>query len=102
MQTDFPPETAGKIVLMERGVCFFSEKVGLAGAAGATGAILYNNVPGDLAVATLRSNGNATGPLVPSVAVARENGTAIIEAINAGEEVVAELNVQTFTENRTT
>ena len=43
---DFPPETRGSIALIERGTLTFQQKVANAAAAGALGAIIYNNEPG--------------------------------------------------------
>ena len=49
MQSDYPAEVQGKIALISRGECQFGLKSALAGAAGAVGAVIYNNVPGQLA-----------------------------------------------------
>lgn len=43
---EFPPETKGSIVLIERGELFFTEKVANAQSAGARGLILFNNEAG--------------------------------------------------------
>ena len=39
---DFPPETAGNIALVQRGTCFFVDKIANAKAAGAKAIIIYN------------------------------------------------------------
>ncbi|MCP4285688.1 MAG: PEP-CTERM sorting domain-containing protein [Gammaproteobacteria bacterium] len=41
---DFGGSLSGKIALIERGNCFFSDKVNFAAAVGAIGAIIYDNI----------------------------------------------------------
>ena len=43
---DYPPEIAGNIGLVIRGPCDFGTKSALAGAAGAVGLVIYNNLEG--------------------------------------------------------
>ncbi|PFH47686.1 hypothetical protein AMATHDRAFT_42756 [Amanita thiersii Skay4041] len=50
---DFKADVSGKVYLISRGQCDFGLKVALAGAAGASGAIVYNNVPEALLSVTL-------------------------------------------------
>ncbi|MCW7537045.1 M28 family metallopeptidase [Aquabacterium sp. A7-Y] len=45
---DFAGFPAGRIALVSRGTCTFALKASNAHAAGATGVVVYNNVPGDL------------------------------------------------------
>jgi subtilisin family serine protease len=61
----------GAVALMERGDIMFSEKVANAAAAGAVGALIFNNVPGGYA-GTLGS----PGP-IPALAMTREEGLAL-------------------------
>lgn len=61
----------GKVALMERGDLTFSAKVQNAAAAGALGALIYNNVPGGFA-ATL----DGPGP-IPALAMTREQGLVL-------------------------
>ncbi|UCB61183.1 MAG: hypothetical protein JSW72_03805 [Candidatus Bathyarchaeota archaeon] len=50
---DFPPSTAGKIALIQRGALYFSDMTQNAAAAGALAVIVYNNVPGNMKYGTL-------------------------------------------------
>jgi minor extracellular serine protease Vpr len=73
---------AGKIALLQRGVCTFSEKVNNAAAAGAMAAIIYqrDDVAGDpIPMAT-------DGVTIPAVMLSRDNGKAL--AANAGDRHV--------------
>ncbi|MEZ4960337.1 MAG: PA domain-containing protein [Saprospiraceae bacterium] len=67
-------ELAGKIALIDRGSCNFSEKVSLAENAGAIAAIVFNNLPGDGTFAM-----GLTAPVVniPAVMLSFEDGQAI-------------------------
>ncbi len=64
--------TAGKVALIVRGACAFSEKVQNAEAAGAVGTIVYNNQPG-LFAGTLGSVTSAG----PSVSLSQADGVAL-------------------------
>src|SRR5262249_47920794 len=61
----------GAIALMERGDITFSDKVANAAAAGAVGALIYNNAPGDYR-ATLGSTG-----AIPALSLTRDDGLAL-------------------------
>jgi subtilisin family serine protease len=70
--TTRPPagSLTGKVVLIRRGTCTFHEKVLNAQNAGAIGAVLYNNVPGQFAA-------TVTGPVaitIPAVSVSDVDG----------------------------
>ncbi len=55
---DYPPETTGSVALISRGTCPFALKASNALAAGAVGAIIYNNVPGEVAGGTFSEPGD--------------------------------------------
>ena len=75
---DFPADTAGKIALIQRGTLRFSEKVANAAAAGAVGAVIYNNGPGLFA-------GNLSGlSEIPAVAMSQEDGEALLAKMQSG------------------
>ncbi|EAU89967.1 LAP1 [Coprinopsis cinerea okayama7 len=99
---DFPDEVAGSIALIQRGECEYGLKVALAGAAGASGAILYNNIDagfgsgGSLA----QPSRPVIGPYVPVGGISGVQGKALIAAIEAGEEVVGKIQATGFTEVR--
>ncbi|KAF2875980.1 hypothetical protein BDV95DRAFT_484828, partial [Massariosphaeria phaeospora] len=94
--TDFPAEVKGKIALIERNrKCDFGMKCTNAGKAGAKGAIMYNNEPGQLKQAVLgpwdKYDTEKTGktPYVPAISVSQEQGVEIKEKIAAGGKVKA-------------
>ena len=91
-QSDFPAEVTGNIALISRGDCRFGQKVAYAGAAGAAGAIIYNNLPGGVN-ASLGATPRPEGPFVPSVAISLESATAILDKINGGATVIGNMNV---------
>jgi len=93
---DYPAEVSGNIALISRGTCPFGQKATLAKAAGATGAVIYNNVDGALA-GTL----GAVGDYAPTVGVTNEVGTSLLAQITAGGVEVT-LDVDATEENRTT
>ena len=93
---DFPPETTGAISLISRGTCPFAQKAANALTAGAIGAVVYNNVPGNLA-GTL----GGPGDYPPTVGVTQEAGEAILAQIQAGA-VEGTLLTNVIEENRTT
>ena len=61
-------DASGAIVLIQRGVLFFRDKIANAEAAGAAGVIIYNNQPGPFS-GTLGARAG-----VPAVAISREDG----------------------------
>ncbi|KAF2709005.1 Zn-dependent exopeptidase [Pleomassaria siparia CBS 279.74] len=95
-QADYPAEVSGAIALISRGTCTFAAKATFAKAAGAVGAVIYNNVPGALA-GTL----GGVGEYAPTVGVLQEVGTTLLTALEAGP-VEATLDVVAISENRTT
>lgn len=76
-------------------------KSALAGAAGADAAIIYNNVEGPLA-GTLGAPPRPEGTYVPTAGLPLANGTALLNAINSGTAVTADVNINSIMENRTT
>jgi uncharacterized repeat protein (TIGR01451 family) len=91
-------DITGNIALIERGTCGFQVKVGNAQAAGAIGAIVFNNVPGD---PTLINMGAATATpviTIPSVFISLADGmtlaaasdvVATLAAANAGDTLAS-------------
>jgi Zn-dependent M28 family amino/carboxypeptidase len=70
---DFAGFTAGNIALVQRGACPFVVKAQNAKAAGATGVVLFNNVPDLL----LRAIGDAPGLGIPVVFTTQQLGLAL-------------------------
>jgi len=73
---DFPSSVAGNIAFIQRGTLTFSTKVTNAMAAGATAAIIYNNVPGNFN-GTLQT----AGDWIPSYAISQADGQTILAAL---------------------
>ncbi|MEC3975706.1 M28 family metallopeptidase [Amycolatopsis sp. H20-H5] len=82
--TDYPAVT-GKIVLMQRGGCSFGQKQQTAAAAGAIGAIIYNNVEGALN-GTL---GDPAGAKIPTGGLSQADGQAL--TTKGGASITLEL-----------
>ncbi|KAH7063094.1 hypothetical protein B0J12DRAFT_641385 [Macrophomina phaseolina] len=99
-QADYPAEVAGNIALISRGTCDFGLKAALAGAAGAAGAVIYNNVNGTLS-GTLGSPNRTEGPYPPTAAISQASGRALLSLLSAGE-VIGNLNVNSIIEDRVT
>ncbi|KIF01110.1 amidohydrolase [Streptomyces sp. RSD-27] len=95
---DFAPGTfTGKIALVKRGGCTFAVKQANAAAAGAVGAVIYNNTAGALN-GTL---GDPTAGKVPTGGISQADGEKLAAEAAAGPVNVT-LDVRQFRENRTT
>ncbi len=77
-----PQDVAGKVALVERGECSFSEKVRNATAAGARGVVLFTN---DSTVA--RMTGDWRDGDIPGVMIEREPGLELRDALEEGKQV---------------
>jgi hypothetical protein len=74
------PEVKGKLALIQRGSCNFSDKVKNAASAGAVGAIIYNNVPGSFSASVPNAE-------IPTVSISLKDGQELIAAIKKGDDV---------------
>ena len=101
-QSDFPEAVKGQIALVQRGTCQLGLKVAFAGAAGAVGTIIYNNIDAEPISGTLGAPSRPQGPYVPVAYISGLNGKAFIASISEGTEVVANIRVQSFVEDRET
>ncbi len=70
----------GSIALIMRGTCSFQTKVANAQAAGAIGAIVFNNVPGDPTLITMAGDPTQPPITIPSVFISNDNGLLIAGA----------------------
>jgi len=68
------PGAAGKIAIIDRGTCVFSQKVANAKAAGAVGVLIINNVAGD-PIAMARTAG--FDDAIPAVMIGKTEGAAL-------------------------
>ncbi|WP_241778520.1 M28 family metallopeptidase [Streptomyces sp. AcH 505] len=99
----------GKIALIERGGCDFAVKQRSAAAAGAVGAVIYNNADGALS-GSLGSAKDAPAPTagIPTGGITRKDGTALAAAVKkaeaggAAEAVRVTMDVRQLREQRTT
>jgi Zn-dependent M28 family amino/carboxypeptidase len=98
---DYPASVSGKIALISRGTCEFGAKSARAGAAGAVGALIYNNAPGALS-GTLGAPPRPEGPYVATLGLSQEQGQAYAAQIAAGTAVTGTLDVETVIETFTT
>jgi minor extracellular serine protease Vpr len=73
-------DLTGKIALIDRGVCTFSEKIRNAQTAGAVGVLVVNNVAGD--PTAMASDGTANQPTIPAAMLGKAEGAAIKPAGN--------------------
>ncbi|AZM89717.1 M28 family metallopeptidase [Streptomyces sp. W1SF4] len=96
--TDFAPGAfTGKIALIKRGGCTFATKQANAAAAGAVGAVIYNNTAGALN-GTL---GDANAGKVPTGGISQADGEKLAAEAAAGP-VSLTLDVRELRENRKT
>jgi serine protease len=78
---------AGNIALIQRGGISFAEKVVNAMAAGAAGAILYNNAPGNFS-GTLGTETNNGTPWIPAVSVSDVDGATLVGQVGSSATIV--------------
>ncbi|WP_240796389.1 M28 family peptidase [Streptomyces sp. RFCAC02] len=88
----------GRIALIERGDCTFAEKQANAAAGGALAALVRNNTAGELS-GTL---GDPAAGRIPTGGITREDGTALADALAAGETVTVRLELAELAEERET
>jgi len=79
-----PGSLAGKVALIRRGSCFFREKVRNAAAAGAIGAVIYNNLTNAQAI-----NMETSGSQIPSMSIGNADGLALHDFLTRGAQAQA-------------
>ena len=90
-----PGSLTGKLVLIRRGTCTFFEKTLNAQNAGAIGAVLYNNVPGQFAATVA----GATPITIPVVSVSDVDGATLASRIPTALSATVDI---TWTDERAT
>jgi Zn-dependent M28 family amino/carboxypeptidase len=90
---DYPADVSGNVALISRGECTFAIKAAAAKTAGATAAIIYNNLPLQALAGTLGGDGD----YAPVVGVTQEIGNDLLAKV--GTE--ATIFIDTIRENRT-
>jgi subtilisin family serine protease len=83
---------SGKIALIDRGICFFVDKIRKAQAAGAIAVVMVNNQPG----APIIMGGDADDITIPGVMISRADGNVIKSQLANGVQVVLDAGVNTF------
>jgi len=87
--------------VIKRGSCEFGLKVALAGAAGASGAIIYNNADAQVGGGTLIQPSRPEGPYIPAASISGVDGNALVTSIAAGN-TTGKIVVDATNENRLT
>ena len=82
----------GNIAVIERGTCYFVNKVKNAQNAGAIGVLMINNVPGTPII----MGGTDSSITIPAVMISKSDGQAILDALNNATAISA-----TITNNHT-
>ena len=88
----------GKIALIRRGMCFFSQKIYAAQEAGAIGAIICNNNLGNELV-NMGAGDFAELVTIPAIFITYEDCEFVRQAIDNGESTLATFRVNTFYNN---
>ncbi|KAH7327151.1 putative leucine aminopeptidase 2 [Rhexocercosporidium sp. MPI-PUGE-AT-0058] len=102
-KSDFPADLTGKIVLISRGTCQSAVKVGYAGAANASGAIIFNvNNPlySSMNGYSLQKTSTPEGPYIPTGGITKTDGLDLVAQLASGASIIADLSTKTA--NKTT
>jgi hypothetical protein len=75
---------AGNIALINRGSCFFVDKIKNAQRAGATAVVMVDNVPGEFPIIM---GGDDSSIIIPAVMISYEDGQKIKDVLNGGTPV---------------
>ncbi|KNG45201.1 leupeptin-inactivating enzyme 1 precursor [Stemphylium lycopersici] len=93
---DYPAGVSGQLALISRGTCTFSQKAIFAKAAGAVGALIYNNEPNQALSGTLGGEGDYPA----TVGMTKEAGEGLAAKLG-NSTIEATLFVDAIRENRT-
>jgi subtilisin family serine protease len=86
--SDCPTTVKGNIALIQRGSVTFAQKVASAMTAGAVGAIIYNNAPGNFS-GTLGTTTNNGTPWIPAVSVSQADGQTLLTQVGSKATLVS-------------
>ncbi|MDE2196758.1 MAG: S8 family serine peptidase [Gammaproteobacteria bacterium] len=87
---------SGNLALIQRGTCNFSVKILKAQAAGATGVVVFNNLPG----APITMGGSSAGISIPAEMITLDDGTLIVNTLNGGSAVAGSIAANITTPTR--
>lgn len=91
---DFPKDTAGSVLLIQRGNCSFGDKAINAAKLGAVAAIVYNNEAGEVR-GTLGVPPKGSS-VAPSVCLSQDEGEEYVTRVQAGEQLTASVYVDSL------
>lgn len=108
VMTDFPQlceslsesdaeKVKGKVVLVERGVCFFSDKIRKLAEAGAKGAIVYNNEESGHGFYKMAASEPGIFISIPSASVPLSTGRMLTDAIKSSNNSAASIKFMSRT-----
>ena len=100
--TDFDSFTSGRIALIQRGACYFSDKVRNAQDAGAVAVIIFNEGQEGRTDAISGTLGPNSDIIVPVIFTTHEIGKALYESYISGKEVKVKINIDVTNEIRVT
>jgi len=100
-QGDFPAEVSGNLALIQRGTLTFRDKEENAKMAGATGAIIYNNVPGGFLGTLCSDTTNCSLPNIPvdpivTVSVSKEDGETYLVPHAGSAVTMSKTNISSY------
>ncbi len=90
-------DLTGKMALVRRGACFFSQKVYNAQEAGATGVIIVNNnadVPDE--VIGMAGGDSAAAVTIPAIFISFRDGEVLADALDGGDDIDVTFRVEPF------
>jgi hypothetical protein len=94
--TDFDGQDFnGKVALIKRGSCQFVEKQGVAMAAGAIAAIIYNDGAAEDRMSVFSGTLSSPGDYIPTVFISYADGVACLEDIPTGVKISLEFETTT-------
>jgi serine protease len=85
--SDCPTAVKGNIALIQRGSFSFAQKVASATTAGAVGAIISNNAPGNFN-GTLGTTTNNGSPWIPAISVSQADGQTLVTQVGSKATLV--------------
>ena len=86
-------QLVGKIAIINRGLCEFGDKLLAVENAGAVGAIVITD---DRPIGVMGEGANGSSVTIPGIMISREDGDAIIAALNDAETISASLTLPPF------
>jgi len=86
---------ANRVVLFDRGECTFEQKVANAEAAGAIGAVIANNNPGEGPMG-MAATDEVDDPTIPALSISYEDGLTVKGALNIGIQTAVLFREKTF------